>query len=195
MKSSHQKHYTVDNNLNATNNVLAAVVESGQDINIAYLGTIGMYGYGTAGMNIPEDYLWVKVETDDSAHLENEILYPTNPDSIFHMTKTLDQRLFFSTTRTTRSGSLTSTRASSGMPRPPRPGATSTSSAASTTMVITAPCSIGCSGRLRWTAHRPREAAAVRHALSSTFRTPCVASRLPWKTRLGPAAGHRSSTR
>ena len=41
MKSSHHKRYTVDNNLNATNNVLAAVVESRQDIHIAHLGTMG----------------------------------------------------------------------------------------------------------------------------------------------------------
>jgi UDP-sulfoquinovose synthase (EC 3.13.1.1) len=48
MKSSYHKRYTVNNNLGATNNVLAAVVESGQDIHIAHLGTMGVYGYGTA---------------------------------------------------------------------------------------------------------------------------------------------------
>jgi len=69
MKSSTHKRYTVDNNLNATNNVLAAVVESGQDIHIAHLGTMGVYGYGTAGMKIPEGYLRVKVETDDGAYV------------------------------------------------------------------------------------------------------------------------------
>lgn len=95
MKSSHHKRYTVDNNLNATNNVLAAVVESGLDIHIAHLGTMGVYGYGTAGMKIPEGYLRVKVETDDGEHVENEILYPANPGSIYHMTKTQDQLLFF----------------------------------------------------------------------------------------------------
>lgn len=95
MKSSYHKRYTVSNNLNATNNVLAAVVESGQDIHIAHLGTMGVYGYGTAGMKIPEGYLRVKVETDDGDHIENEILYPANPGSIYHMTKTQDQLLFF----------------------------------------------------------------------------------------------------
>jgi UDP-sulfoquinovose synthase len=95
MKSSHHKRYTVDNNLNATNNLLAAVVESGQDIHIAHLGTMGVYGYGTAGMKIPEGYLRVKVETDDGTQIENEILYPANPGSIYHMTKTQDQLLFF----------------------------------------------------------------------------------------------------
>ena len=95
MKSSRHKRYTVSNNLNATNNVLAAVVESGQDIHIAHLGTMGVYGYGTAGMKIPEGYLKVKIETDDGRLIENEILYPANPGSIYHMTKTQDALMFY----------------------------------------------------------------------------------------------------
>ena len=95
MKSSWHKRYTVSNNLNATNNLLAAVVESGLDIHIAHLGTMGVYGYGTAGMKIPEGYLRVKVEVDDGRLVDNEILYPANPGSIYHMTKTQDQLLFF----------------------------------------------------------------------------------------------------
>lgn len=94
MKTSYHKRYTVNNNLNATNNLLAAVVESGQDIHIVHLGTMGVYGYGTAGMKIPEGYLKVKVNTDDGRELEQEILYPPNPGSIYHMTKTQDQLLF-----------------------------------------------------------------------------------------------------
>ncbi|MFV0473277.1 MAG: NAD-dependent epimerase/dehydratase family protein [Pikeienuella sp.] len=93
MKSSSHKRYTVSNNLNATNDVLAAIVESGQDIHLVHLGTMGVYGYGTAGMKIPEGYLKVQVETPSGMH-EQEILYPTNPGSIYHMTKTQDQ-LFF----------------------------------------------------------------------------------------------------
>ncbi|WP_299840127.1 NAD-dependent epimerase/dehydratase family protein [uncultured Jannaschia sp.] len=93
MKSAAHKRYTVNNNLNATNDVLAAIVESGLDIHLVHLGTMGVYGYGTAGMRIPEGYLKVRVETPvgDS---EQEILYPTNPGSIYHMTKSQDQ-LFF----------------------------------------------------------------------------------------------------
>ena len=41
MKSSYHKRYTVDNNTNATNNLLAAIVESGQDIHVIHLGTMG----------------------------------------------------------------------------------------------------------------------------------------------------------
>ncbi len=94
MKSSQHKRYTVDNNLNATNNVLAAVVESGLDIHVIHLGTMGVYGYGTAGMKIPEGYLTVKLETDDGEIVEKDILYPANPGSIYHMTKTQDQLMF-----------------------------------------------------------------------------------------------------
>jgi len=94
MKSSRHKRYTVNNNLNATNNVLAAVVESGLDIHVAHLGTMGVYGYGTPGMKIPEGYLQVKVEAGDGNLVEQEILYPANPGSVYHMTKTQDQLLF-----------------------------------------------------------------------------------------------------
>ena len=94
MKSSYHKRYTVNNNLNATNNLLAAVVESGQDIHIVHLGTMGVYGYGTAGMKIPEGYLKIKVEADGGELVDNEILYPANPGSIYHMTKTQDQLIF-----------------------------------------------------------------------------------------------------
>ncbi|WP_372674485.1 NAD-dependent epimerase/dehydratase family protein [Aquicoccus sp.] len=93
MKSASHKRYTVNNNLNATNDVLAAIVESGQDIHLIHLGTMGVYGYGTAGMKIPEGYLKVKVDTAHGPS-EQEILYPANPGSIYHMTKTQDQ-LFF----------------------------------------------------------------------------------------------------
>src|SRR5688572_21625652 len=94
MKSSYHKRYTVDNNLNATNNLLAAITESGLDTHVVHLGTMGVYGYGTAGMRIPEGYLTVKVETEGGEIVEQEILYPPNPGSIYHMTKTQDQLLF-----------------------------------------------------------------------------------------------------
>ena len=94
MKSSWHKRYTVSNNLNATNDVLAAIVESRQDVHLVHLGTMGVYGYGAAGMKIPEGYLKVKVDIADGGQLEQEILYPANPGSIYHMTKTQDQ-LFF----------------------------------------------------------------------------------------------------
>jgi len=94
MKNAKTKRYTVDNNLNATNNVLCAIVESGLDIHLVHLGTMGVYGYGTAGMKIPEGYLNVKLETDEGEEITKEIVYPPSPGSIYHLTKTQDA-LFF----------------------------------------------------------------------------------------------------
>ncbi len=95
MKSSWHKRYTVNNNIGATHNVLAAIVESGLDVHLVHLGTMGVYGYGTAGMKIPEGYLKVQVEIGSGTSVEEEILYPANPGSVYHMTKTQDQLMFF----------------------------------------------------------------------------------------------------
>ena len=94
MKSPRHKRYTVDNNLNGTHNVLCAIVESGLDIHLVHLGTMGVYGYGTAGLSIPEGYLTVRVNVD-GVDREIEIPYPPHPGSIYHMTKTLDALLFY----------------------------------------------------------------------------------------------------
>ena len=94
MKSSWHKRYTVNNNLNATNDVLCAIAESGLDVHLVHLGTMGVYGYGTAGMKIPEGYLNIKTEANGEL-IDQEILYPANPGSIYHMTKTQDQLFFF----------------------------------------------------------------------------------------------------
>lgn len=94
MKNPTTKRYTVDNNINATHNLLAAVVETGLDIHVVHLGTMGVYGYGTAGMQIPEGYLDIKVSVPEQGEVEKSILYPSNPGSIYHMTKVLDQHLF-----------------------------------------------------------------------------------------------------
>ncbi|WJY67669.1 NAD-dependent epimerase/dehydratase family protein [Corynebacterium auris] len=94
MKNHRTKRYTVDNNVNATHNLLVAIVESGLDVHVVHLGTMGVYGYGTAGMKIPEGYLDVTVSTDEGGTVEKQILYPTNPGSVYHMTKVLDQNLF-----------------------------------------------------------------------------------------------------
>jgi UDP-sulfoquinovose synthase len=94
MKGSYGKRYTVNNNLNATNNLLAAIVESGLDVHVVHLGTMGVYGYGTAGMKIPEGYLTVRLLDERGTEVEKEILYPVSPGSIYHMTKTQDQLMF-----------------------------------------------------------------------------------------------------
>jgi UDP-sulfoquinovose synthase len=94
MKSAWHKRYTVSNNLNATNNLLAAIVDSDVDAHVVHLGTMGVYGYGAAGVKIPEGYLRVKIESDNGGYVEQEILFPPNPGSVYHMTKTQDQLLF-----------------------------------------------------------------------------------------------------
>jgi UDP-sulfoquinovose synthase len=94
MKSSAHKRYTVDNNVNATHNLLAAIVEAELDTHVVHLGTMGVYGYGSAGVTIPEGYQRVRMLTADGTEAEQEILYPTDPGSVYHMTKTQDQLLF-----------------------------------------------------------------------------------------------------
>ena len=96
MKSSATKRYTVYNNVNGTHNLLCAIVESGLDIHIVHLGTMGVYGYGShRGATIPEGYLTVEVPQPDGSRFQEKILHPTDPGSVYHMTKTLDQLLFF----------------------------------------------------------------------------------------------------
>lgn len=90
MRSQKYKRFTVNNNCTGTNNLLCAIVEAGLDIHVVHLGTMGVYGYGTAGLKIPEGYLSVTVEGK-----EVDIAYPTNPGSVYHMTKCLDALLFF----------------------------------------------------------------------------------------------------
>lgn len=94
MKSPFHKRLTVKNNVNATHNILCSIVETGLDIHIVHLGTMGVYGYGTAGIELPEGYLTVKVEVGGEEK-EVEMLYPANPGSVYHMTKCLDALLFY----------------------------------------------------------------------------------------------------
>jgi UDP-sulfoquinovose synthase len=94
MKSPAHKRYTVDNNVNATHNLLAALAETGVDAHFVHLGTMGVYGYGTSGVRIPEGYLTVRMDGQDGTEVEQEILYPANAGSVYHMTKTLDQLMF-----------------------------------------------------------------------------------------------------
>lgn len=94
MRSPFAKRYTVDNNINATHNTLCALADTGIDAHLVHLGTMGVYGYGTKGMPIPEGYLNVKVESGEGLQ-DLEILYPANPGSVYHMTKTQDALMFY----------------------------------------------------------------------------------------------------
>jgi UDP-sulfoquinovose synthase len=55
---------------------------------------MGVYGYSSVGAAIPEGYLDVELETLSGEKKGMEILYPTRPGSVYHMTKSLDQILF-----------------------------------------------------------------------------------------------------
>lgn len=94
MKSSKHKRYTIDNNVNATHNVLAALVETNIDCHLVHLGTMGVYGYDGDDVEIPEGYLTVNFPNQKGKMVERDILYPANPGSVYHTTKTLDQLLF-----------------------------------------------------------------------------------------------------
>tara|TARA_A100001015_G_C14960469_1_gene700637 strand:+ start:128 stop:1282 length:1155 start_codon:yes stop_codon:yes gene_type:complete len=93
MKSAATKNYTVNNNISATHNILNAICLVKPDCHVVHLGTMGVYGYGTAGIDIPEGYLEVNV-AGSTENQTTEILYPTNPGSIYHLTKSMDQLLF-----------------------------------------------------------------------------------------------------
>lgn len=94
MKDSAHKRYTVDNNVNGTHNVLAAMVEARLDAHLVHLGTTGVYGYETTPVDLPEGYLEVSYPGRSGATVTREILYPSRPGSVYHTTKSLDQLLF-----------------------------------------------------------------------------------------------------
>ena len=91
MISQKERRYTVDNNITVTHNVLNAIVDVDPNIHLVHLGTMGVYGYSKDFGDIPEGYLNVKV---NSTEKDVDILYPTNPGSVYHMTKSMDQLLF-----------------------------------------------------------------------------------------------------
>ena len=94
MKTDRHKNYTVNNNVNATQNLLSALVEIDLDAHLVHMGTMGVYGYSTVGAAIPEGYLDVDITLQDGSKATQEILYPANPGSVYHMTKCMDQLLF-----------------------------------------------------------------------------------------------------
>lgn len=89
-KNSKTKRYTVDNNVSGSNNLCCAVIDSGVDSHIVHLGTMGVYGYGTSGGEIPEGY--IDVTLPDGR--EQNILHPAYPGSVYHTTKCLDALLW-----------------------------------------------------------------------------------------------------
>ena len=77
------RRYTIENNLGATHNALCAIVESGLDVHLVHLGTMGVYGYGNSGGEIPEGYIDVELP----GGRQKNILHPAYPGSVYHATK------------------------------------------------------------------------------------------------------------
>ena len=67
MKSDRHKNYTVSNNVNATHQVLNALVELSLDAHLVHIGTMGVYGYANIGATIPEGYLSVDIRNSMTA--------------------------------------------------------------------------------------------------------------------------------
>ena len=93
MISSFHKNVTVTQNAGATINVLNSIVENDKSIHLIHLGTMGVYGYGFIDGIIPEGYLEVIIDSKNKQS-KKEILYPSNPGSVYHMSKTIDQVMF-----------------------------------------------------------------------------------------------------
>jgi len=91
MLGERERRSTVDKNISATHNILNAIVEVDKNIHLVHLGTMGVYGYSKDFGKLPEGYLNIKI---NSTQKDVDILYPTNPGSVYHMTKSLDQILF-----------------------------------------------------------------------------------------------------
>ena len=91
MLSEMHRRYTVENNITTTHNILNAIVNIVPECHLVHLGTMGVYGYSKDFGKIPEGYLNIKV---NSTQKDVNVLYPTNPGSVYHMTKSLDQILF-----------------------------------------------------------------------------------------------------
>lgn len=89
-KNSKTKRYTVDNNVGGSNNLCCAVIDADIDAHIVHLGTMGVYGYGTSGGEIPEGYIDVTLP----GGRESSILHPAYPGSVYHATKCLDAILW-----------------------------------------------------------------------------------------------------
>ena len=91
MISQKERRFTIDNNVSGTSNVLNAIVETDPNIHLIHLGTMGVYGYSKEMGKIPEGYLDILLpSTGEKA----SILYPSNPGSVYHLSKCLDQLMF-----------------------------------------------------------------------------------------------------
>lgn len=88
-----EARFTLNNNLNATFNLIWAVLEHQPDCHIIKLGTMGEYG--TPSIDIEEG--WLEVEHKGR---RQKFLYPRQAGSLYHTTKVLDTDLLWFYVRT-----------------------------------------------------------------------------------------------
>lgn len=88
-----EAHLTLNNNLNATFNLIWAVMQHAPDCQIIKIGTMGEYG--TPNIDIEEG--WIEVEHKGR---KQKFLYPRQAGSLYHTTKVLDTDLLWFYVRT-----------------------------------------------------------------------------------------------
>lgn len=93
MNDYDQARYTLNNNLNATFNVIWAVIRHAPECQIVKVGTMGEYG--TPNIDIEEG--WLEVEHNGR---RDTFLFPRAAGSLYHTTKVLDTDLLWFYCRT-----------------------------------------------------------------------------------------------
>ena len=93
MMGFEQARRTLNNNLNATFNVIWAVLEHAPECHIIKLGTMGEYG--TPNIDIEEG--WIDIEHKGR---KDRFLFPRQAGSLYHTTKVLDTDLLWFYVRT-----------------------------------------------------------------------------------------------
>jgi UDP-sulfoquinovose synthase len=88
-----EAHLTLNNNLNATLNLIFAVTQHAPECHIIKLGTMGEYG--TPNIDIEEG--WIEIEHKGR---KDRFLYPRAAGSLYHTTKVLDTDLLWFYVRT-----------------------------------------------------------------------------------------------
>ena len=88
-----EARWTLNNNLNATFNVIWSVLEEAPKCHIIKLGTMGEYG--TPNIDIEEG--WIEIEHKGR---KNKFLFPRQAGSLYHTTKVLDTDLLWFYVRT-----------------------------------------------------------------------------------------------
>ena len=100
MIDSSHKSQTVANNILGTQNILNAMVELGlsEKTHLVHIGTMGVYGYGGTAAVLPEGYADITIHGADlqgnPVEDHRSSLFPTDPGSVYHMTKSMEQIMF-----------------------------------------------------------------------------------------------------